>query len=59
MEAGYITCTTPPVTKSVMPLCIIFDNIFIRFGTKLYRQTICVPMGTNCAPLVEDFSFLL
>ena len=33
------------------------DNIFIRFGTKLYRQTIGIPMGTNCAPLVADFFF--
>ena len=39
--------------KSVMPLFIL-DNIFIRFGTKLYRQTIGIPMGTNCAPLVAD-----
>ena len=31
-----------------------FDNIFIRFGTKLYRQTTGIPMGTNCAPLVAD-----
>ena len=30
------------------------DNIFIRFGTKLYRQCISIPMGTNCAPLVAD-----
>ena len=25
-----------------------------RFGTKLYRQTTGIPMGTNCAPLVAD-----
>ena len=30
------------------------DNIFIRFGTKLYRQIIGIPMGTICAPLVAD-----
>ena len=30
------------------------DIIFIRFGSKLYRQTIGIPMGTNCAPLVAD-----
>ena len=30
------------------------DNIFIRFGSKLYRQIVDVPMGTNCAPLVAD-----
>ena len=30
------------------------DNIFIRFGTKLHRQIVGIPMGTNCAPLVAD-----
>ena len=28
------------------------DNIYIRFGTKLYKQIVGIPMGTNCAPLV-------
>ena len=32
----------------------LLDNIFIRFGSKLYRQIVGIPMGTNCAPLVED-----
>ena len=35
-------------------LVYLSDNIFIRLGTKVYRQTICIPMGTNCAPLVAD-----
>ena len=35
-------------------LVYLLDNIFIRVGTKLYRQTIGIPMGTNCAPLVAD-----
>ena len=26
--------------------------IYIRFGTKLYRQIVGIPLGTNCAPLV-------
>ena len=30
------------------------DNIYIRFGTKLYRQIVGIPMGTNCAPLIAD-----
>ena len=30
------------------------DNIYIRFGTKLYRHIVGIPMGTNCAPLVAD-----
>ena len=33
----------------------LLDNIFIRFGSKLYRQIVGIPMGTNCAPLVADF----
>ena len=30
------------------------DNIYIRLGTKLYRQIVGNPMGINCAPLVAD-----
>ena len=30
------------------------DNIYIRFGTKLYRQIVGIPIGTSCAPLVAD-----
>ena len=35
-------------------LVYLLDNISFRFGTKLYRQTIGIPMGTNYAPLVAD-----
>ena len=35
-------------------LTFLLDNIFIRSGTKLYRQVVEIPMGTNCAPLVAD-----
>ena len=27
----------------------LLDNIFIKFGSKLYRQIVGIPMGTNCA----------
>ena len=40
-------------------LIYLLDNIYIRFGTKLYRQIVGIPMGTNCAPLVADFFFIL
>ena len=33
-------------------LTFLLDNICIRFGTKLYRQVVGIPMATNCAPLV-------
>ena len=35
-------------------LVYLLDDIFIRSGSKLYRQIIGIPMGTNCAPLVAD-----
>ena len=35
-------------------LTFLLDNIFIRFGTKQYRQVVGIAMGTNCAPLVSD-----
>ena len=44
--------------KNIMHVCdaltFLLGNIFIRFGTKLYRQVVGIPMGTNCAPLVAD-----
>ena len=35
-------------------LTFLLDNIYIRFGSKLYRQIVIITMGTNCAPLVAD-----
>ena len=35
-------------------LTFLLDNIYIRFGSKLYRQIAGIPMGTNCVPLVSD-----
>ena len=33
---------------------VMLSIIFIRFGSKLYRQIVGIPMGTNCAPLLAD-----
>ena len=38
-------------------LSFLLDNIYIRFGTKLYRQIVGIPMGTNCVPLVAAVLF--
>ena len=35
-------------------LTFLLDNIYIRLGSKLCRQIVGIPMGTNCAPLVAD-----
>ena len=39
-------------------LIFLIDNIYIRFCSKLYRQIVGIPTGTNLAPLVADL-FLL
>ena len=35
-------------------LTFLLHNIYIRFGSKLYRQIVDIPMGTKYAPLVAD-----
>ena len=42
--------------KMCEALTFLLDNIYtcIRFGSKLYRQIVGIPMGTNFAPLVAD-----
>ena len=37
-------------------LIYLLDNIYIRFGSKLYKQNVGIPVGTNCAPLVADLT---
>ena len=32
----------------------LLDKIFLRFGSKLHRLIVGIPMGTNYAPLVAD-----
>ena len=39
----------------VTPYCMyLSDNIYIRFGNKLNRQIVGIPMSSNYAPLVVD-----
>ena len=32
----------------------LIDNIFVEFGGLIFQQTVGIPMGTNCAPLLAD-----
>ena len=38
----------------IYSIAFLLGNIFIRFGTKLYRHVVGIPTSTNCAPLVAD-----
>ena len=35
-------------------LKFLVDNIFVVFAGKFLQQTVGIPMGTNCAPLLAD-----
>ena len=56
----FLTSETPKRFKlwSCKKVCdtlhYLLDNVFIRFGSKLFRQIVGIPMGTNCAPLIAD-----
>ena len=43
-----------PCQEMCDALHYLLDNIFIRFGSKLHRQIVGIPMSTNSAPLVAD-----
>jgi hypothetical protein len=32
----------------------LIDNIYVMFGGRVFQQTVGIPMGTNCAPLLTD-----
>ena len=59
-NAFFLTSEQPKRYKllSCQKMCdalhYLLDNIFKGFGSKLYRQNVGIPMGTNCVALVAD-----
>ena len=35
-------------------LKFLVDNIFVAFAGKVFKQTVCISIDTNCAPLLAD-----
>ena len=42
------------LSQSVWSSHVSLRQYYIRFGSKSYRQILCIPMYTHCAPLVAD-----
>ena len=40
--------------KVIRLLNWLIDNIYVSFGDKCFRQTIGIPMGTDCAPFLAN-----
>jgi hypothetical protein len=36
----------------------LIDGISVIFGERVFQQTVGIPIGTNCAPLVADLFFI-
>ena len=32
----------------------LIDNVYVKAGNRVYRQTIGIPMGTDCAPQLAN-----
>jgi hypothetical protein len=32
----------------------LINNVSVVFGDQVFQQSVCIPMGTNCAPLLAD-----
>ena len=43
--------------RLVEQIKFLVDNIYIQVGDRIFRQTIGIPMGTDCAPLLANLSF--
>ena len=41
-------------TNIINMLEFLIDNIFVIFGGRVFHQTVGIPMGTQCAPLLAD-----
>jgi hypothetical protein len=53
-DGSYDNYTSWTCQDLIQALTFLLDNIYLRFGTSIYKQVIGIPMGTNCAPLVAD-----
>jgi hypothetical protein len=41
-------------TYIINMLVFLIDNIFAMSGGRVFQQKVGIPMGTNCAPLLDD-----
>ena len=56
--ASNTTCVSVSKSKLVEWTEYLIDNVYIKVGNNVYRQSIGIPMGTDCAPqLANLFQF--
>ena len=48
------TCMSIDKSKLVELTEYLIDNVYVKAGNRVYRQTIGIPMGTDCTPQLEN-----
>jgi hypothetical protein len=56
-DGSYDIYTLWTCQDMVEALTFLLANIYVRFGTSIYKQVIGIPMGTNCALLIADLFY--
>ena len=49
MRYTYFSCR-----ELCLAIDFLIDNIYVRFGSSVFRQVVGIPMGTNSSPLLAD-----
>ena len=52
--ASSSACVSVSKSKLVEWTEYLIDNVYIKVGNNVYRQTISIPMGTDCAPQLAN-----
>ena len=52
--ASSTACVSVSKSKLVEWTEYLIDNVYIKVGNNVYRQTIGIPMGTDCAPQLAN-----
>ena len=47
-------CVSVSKSKLVEWTEYLIDNVYIKVGNNVYRQTISIPMGTDCVPQLAN-----
>jgi len=50
----HTTCKTMYAEDDIVNMINFLIDIFIEFGGRIVQQTLGIPMGTYCAPLLAD-----
>ena len=54
VPSSVTTCMNVDKSKLIKWMEYLTDNVYIKVGNKVYRQTVGIPVGTDCAPQLAN-----